>query len=144
MQVFTQYLADEIQDEITKQIRASRYISILVDGSTDRSTLEKEVVYCEFQENNMPVMKFLGGKDTGSTTAEGILDSFYINVLAELSYLSLTIQKDGISLPTAVEAVRITEQVLKDMEKHDGQELKVTELTLMQVITGVLNSQDIQ
>ncbi|XP_042270397.1 uncharacterized protein LOC121898928 [Thunnus maccoyii] len=66
-QIFTQYLADEIQDEITKQIRASRYISILVDGS---STLEKEVLYCKFLENSVPVMKFLGVKDT----AEGILE----------------------------------------------------------------------
>ncbi|KAL7381864.1 hypothetical protein ABVT39_012581 [Epinephelus coioides] len=48
---------------------------------------------------------------------------FYIDVLAELSHLSLTFQKDGLSLPTAVEAVSITGQVLKDMVKHDGQTL---------------------
>ncbi len=51
--------------------------------------------------------------------------SSYTDALAELSHLSLTFQKDGISLPTAVEAVHITEQVLKDMEKHYGQKLKV-------------------
>lgn len=48
---------------------------------------------------------------------------FYIDVSAELSHLSLTFQKDGLSLPTAVEAVSITGQVLKDMAKHDGQTL---------------------
>lgn len=73
-EVFTRYLAGEIQDVmITRQIRESRYISILVDGSTDRSTLEKEVVYCRFSHNHMPVMKFVGVKDTECITADGIL-----------------------------------------------------------------------
>lgn len=73
-QVFTWYLAGKIQDVmITRQIRESRYISILVDGSTGRSTLEKEVVYCRFLHNHVPVMKFVGVKDTECTTANGIL-----------------------------------------------------------------------
>ena len=58
--VFTQYLAEQIQLEVSKQVLASRYISVLVDGSTDRSTAEKEVLYVKFLHQGVPRMAFLG------------------------------------------------------------------------------------
>ena len=58
--VFIQYLAEQIQLEVSKQVLASRYISVLVDGSTDRSTAEKEVLYVKFLDKGVPRMAFLG------------------------------------------------------------------------------------
>lgn len=58
--VFTQFLAEDIQSQMTEQITSARYVSILVDGSTDRRASEKEVVYAKFMDNGIPSMKFLG------------------------------------------------------------------------------------
>ncbi|KAK9515783.1 hypothetical protein VZT92_026399 [Zoarces viviparus] len=71
--VFTQYLAEQIQLEVSKQVLASRYIRVLVDGSTDRSTAEKEVLYVKSLHKGVPRMPFLGIEDTESTTVDGIL-----------------------------------------------------------------------
>lgn len=59
--VFTQYLAEQIHLEVSKQVLSSRYISVLVDGSTDRSTTEKEVLYVKYlHKDGVPRMAFVG------------------------------------------------------------------------------------
>lgn len=52
----------------------------------------------------------------------------YMDVLGELSHLSLQFQKDSISLPTAVEAIETSKEVLKDMAKGDGPKLRAVKV----------------
>ncbi|XP_046901190.1 zinc finger protein 862-like [Hypomesus transpacificus] len=52
----------------------------------------------------------------------------YMDVLDELSHLSLQFQKDSISLPTAVEAIETSKEVLKDMAKGDGPKLRAVKV----------------
>lgn len=52
----------------------------------------------------------------------------YMDILGELSHLSLQFQKDSISLPTAVEAIETSKEVLKDMAKGDGPKLRAVKV----------------
>ncbi|KAK9515782.1 hypothetical protein VZT92_026398 [Zoarces viviparus] len=51
-----------------------------------------------------------------------------MDVLGELSHLSLQFQKDSISLPTAVEAIEASKEVLKVMAKGDGPKLRAVKV----------------
>ncbi|KAK9513175.1 hypothetical protein VZT92_026733 [Zoarces viviparus] len=52
----------------------------------------------------------------------------YMDVLGELSHLSLQFQKDSVSLPTAVEAIETSKEVLKDMTRGDGPKLRAVKV----------------
>ena len=191
--VFTQYLAEQIQLVFSKQVLASRYIGVLVDGSTDRSTAEKEVLYVNTSfyrgsgkrqreldqlaelldesvltptrvdgtrwvdhcrralkalETNIPAviahLSEVGSdqrqdiKKADAARVRGRLKKvrsnefllhtgLYMDVLGE-SNLSLQFQKDSISLPTAVEAIETSKEVLKDMAKGDGPKLRAVKV----------------
>lgn len=51
-----------------------------------------------------------------------------MEVLGELSHLSLQFQKYSISLPTVVEAIETSKEVLKDMAKGDGPKLRAVKV----------------
>lgn len=58
--VFSQYIAEDIRQSNVSKLTASRYISILVDGSTDRSQKEKELLYAKFLDDGVPRMCYVG------------------------------------------------------------------------------------
>ena len=60
--VFTEHIAEDIRRKLLTEISGSRYISILIDGSTDRSQTEKELMYIKYlrPEDGIPQMRFFG------------------------------------------------------------------------------------
>ena len=49
------------------------YYSILLDGSTDSSAIEQELIYVLFLNNGTPQVKFFSIKSIKSADAEGLL-----------------------------------------------------------------------
>lgn len=45
---FTMTLGDELEDKLKQQLKETDFLTVLVDGSTDCSVLEKELVYVRF------------------------------------------------------------------------------------------------
>ena len=48
---------------VASQIKHARYLSIMIDGDTDVSTKECEVVYVRLIEDRKPVNKLVGQKE---------------------------------------------------------------------------------
>ena len=48
-QEFTNIIGDCLQDDTSDEIRASRFVTVSLDGSTDSSVQEKEMI-CEFHQ----------------------------------------------------------------------------------------------
>lgn len=58
---FTSFLAADIRGKMVEEVKAAKYISILVDGSTDKSTKELEVLYVKYMDQTgNPNMRFWG------------------------------------------------------------------------------------
>lgn len=55
---FTEFLAEDIRDKVDEAVQKARYISILIDGSTDRSTSEKELMYVKYLEDGIPRTRY--------------------------------------------------------------------------------------
>ena len=47
-QEFTNTFGDCLQDDMLDEIRASRFVTVSLDGSTDSSVQEKEMIYVTF------------------------------------------------------------------------------------------------
>lgn len=62
-------------DELKECINSSDFISIFSDGSTDRTTREKETVMVKVLVDHYPIMKYLKMEEPENTKAEGILDA---------------------------------------------------------------------
>ena len=45
---FTIFVGETMRDDVLEQIRKSPYRSVLMDGSTDNSVIEKELIYVMF------------------------------------------------------------------------------------------------
>ena len=72
--VFTDYIAAVEQDELAKALSEGSYFSVLSDGSTDNSVLERELVYVLFLYRGKPRVTFLDIETPKSGDAKGILD----------------------------------------------------------------------
>ena len=79
---FMSSIANVTQSAIIQSINSRKYFSLLIDGSTDVSTVEQEIVYCHYLEDGMPLTIFLGLMSVKSGTASQIvndLDAFLTN-----------------------------------------------------------------
>ena len=72
---FVRHIAEIYLGDLRDSINNSDFISIYSDGSTDRSTKEKEVIMVRVIENHYPVIKYLMIKEPENTKAEGILEA---------------------------------------------------------------------
>lgn len=71
---FIESIATVIHREKIKSIKSGGFFSLLIDGSTDVSVKEQEIVHVKFLENGKPVTIFLGLITVENGTAEGILE----------------------------------------------------------------------
>ena len=72
--VFIDYIAAVEQDELAKALSEGSYFSVLSDGSTDNSVLERKLVYVLFLYQGKPRVTFLDIETPKSGDAKGILD----------------------------------------------------------------------
>ena len=53
-------IAEGIKDTLAAQLQAARYLAVLIDGDTDISNTECEIVYVRFVEDGRPVTRLVG------------------------------------------------------------------------------------
>lgn len=63
-----------MKDDLKKDLAQSPYYSIYIDGSTDNTVVERELMYISFLHEGTPIMKFLSIKDVAHAHALGITE----------------------------------------------------------------------
>ncbi|XP_071947384.1 zinc finger protein 862-like [Antedon mediterranea] len=71
---FSEIIGEVIENETLNKIKEAKYISILSDGSTDVSNLEKELVYVTFATNAEVSTKLLSIRNIKYAHAEGLTE----------------------------------------------------------------------
>ena len=65
---------DEVKEPFLAGLREAQHISLLIDGATDSSNLEDEIVYIKYVDRREgPVQRFLGIQDVRHANADGVL-----------------------------------------------------------------------
>ena len=73
-------IGDTLLHEISEIIRASNFVSILADGSTDVSVLKQEVVYLRYIHNGLAKTTMIGIVNLDHGHAEGVFQVLYGNL----------------------------------------------------------------
>ena len=68
---FVWVIADTLKKTTPKQIAESVYMSFMIDGDTDISTKECEIVYCRILRNGRPVNILIGHTEVEHANAKG-------------------------------------------------------------------------
>ena len=55
----TDYTGGETRKLLTESVENARYFACLIDGSTDNSVIEQEVLYGQFFDSDVPVTKYV-------------------------------------------------------------------------------------
>lgn len=99
---FFESIATIIQQNKVNHLKSTEFFSLLIDGSTDVSVKEQEIVHIKYLENGMPVTLFLGLIEVENGTAEGILEglgSFFSQLgVANWKTKLVGLGKDGASV----------------------------------------------
>ncbi|XP_054482892.1 zinc finger protein 862-like, partial [Anoplopoma fimbria] len=66
-------IAEGIKDTLAAQLQAARYLAVLIDGDTDISNTECEIVYVRFVEDGRPVTRLVGQQALLHAHAQGVL-----------------------------------------------------------------------
>ena len=70
---FISSISSVMQNNVIENVKSGEFFSLLLDGSTDVSATEKEIVYVRIIEDGKPLIVFLGLMSVKDRTAEGIL-----------------------------------------------------------------------
>ena len=71
----TEVIAETMQEEVVSALKSTECFSLLMDGSTDSSVTEKELLYVAYLESSgEAAVRFLALRDVQDTTAEGVID----------------------------------------------------------------------
>ena len=71
--LFIEHIANVMRSELCTKLKASRFFSVMCDGSTDSAVLEQELIYVRFIDNGLPVSKFVSIQELKSGDAPGII-----------------------------------------------------------------------
>lgn len=64
------------REEFITQLKSARFMSVMIDGATDSSNLENEIVYVKFFNENKGVLQYyLGIEDIKHANAQGVLSA---------------------------------------------------------------------
>lgn len=69
--------SEQLRSQIVSSLLAAPFVSILSDGSTDRSVIEQEIVYLRYVDQCMPTTKMINLISLESATAEGIFNAIF-------------------------------------------------------------------
>ena len=65
-------------NEMKSNLAKANYYSVLVDGRTDKATVEQKAIYDLFQHDGVPKLRHLSVESVKSADAEGVLQSFIV------------------------------------------------------------------
>ena len=66
-------ICDSMKAELRDHLQSANYMSIIIDGDTDISVKECEIVYVRLLDNGKPVNKLLGQQEVAHAHAQGNL-----------------------------------------------------------------------
>ena len=69
---FVKLIGESMRDEVLEDLKNAQFFSILMDGSTDNSVVEKELIYIQYIVDGKPKCHFLRMKDIADGTANGL------------------------------------------------------------------------
>lgn len=72
---FIHYIAQSVKEDVVADIKASEFVSVLLDGSTDRSDVEECIVYVRYINASGVKESYLAIAALANSTASGYLDS---------------------------------------------------------------------
>ena len=72
---FVDTCGEILKDELITDLKNANYYSVLMDGSTDSSVIEQELVYVLFLDKGVPTVKFSSIESVQSADADGLLSS---------------------------------------------------------------------
>ena len=58
--MFIKAMSKTLQESTSVDMKNSRFLAYLTDGSTDTGMREQEIAYCRYVKEGSPVTKFLG------------------------------------------------------------------------------------
>ena len=73
--LFTDYIVGNMKNFLDESVGNARYFPCLIDGSTDSSVTEHEVVYVLFFDNGLPVVKYASIESVENANAGGVKKS---------------------------------------------------------------------
>ena len=116
---FTCIIGETMRDEILASLKQAKYFSILMDGSTDSSVIEKELIYVMYvNSSGKPEYRFFGLKDGVDATATGVkttLEQAFAEVgISDLSQQTVCLCVDGAAVNLGVRR-GLAAQLLVDM-----------------------------
>ncbi|XP_064619500.1 zinc finger protein 862-like [Lineus longissimus] len=72
---FVGAIADHMREILNDQLKKVRYLSIIIDGETDVSNKECEIVYARILELGWPVNRLVGQQEVEDAHATGVLEA---------------------------------------------------------------------
>ncbi|KAM9560686.1 uncharacterized protein ACWYII_019880 [Salvelinus alpinus] len=69
------HIADIMRESLSAKLKAAKYIAVLIDGDTDISNTECEIVYVRLLEDGKPVNLLVGQQTFDHSHAIGVLDA---------------------------------------------------------------------
>ena len=72
---FVDNCGEVLKESFVEDLLRANYYSILMDGSTDSSVIEQELIYVLFLNNGTPQVKFFSIESIKSVDTEGLLSS---------------------------------------------------------------------
>lgn len=69
---FVLSIAHTLQNELTTEIKGTNFITVIADGTSDRSALEQEAIYVRYVQNGESVTKLAGFVAVDDANSEGI------------------------------------------------------------------------
>ena len=73
--MFIRWIAEELKLSLQRNVRKSRFLSILSDGSTDSGNIENELIYIRFINNGEAVTKYAAIEAVKNANAVGTLEA---------------------------------------------------------------------
>ena len=72
---FISHIAGVYFDELKADLEAADFFSVMIDGSTDRADIERELIFIRFIKDGYPKMAYLRVEALRHATADGVMDA---------------------------------------------------------------------
>ena len=72
---FVDFIAEEIRKDLVESLQKVDFFSFCMDISTDKATIDKEMIQVRFLQDNLPVYRFVALKALSKADAVGTVDA---------------------------------------------------------------------
>ena len=72
---FVHFIAEEIRKDLVDSLQKADFFSVCMDSSTDKATIDEEMVQVRFLQDNLPVYRFVAVKALSKSDAAGTVNA---------------------------------------------------------------------